>query len=60
MRTDGGNCFIAADTSDSNWWRVDLGSPGFELSSIKYWARNEAPTSGQGYNLQIIMEDEVR
>jgi hypothetical protein len=60
MRTDGGNCFIAGDTSDSNWWRVDLGSPGFELSNIKYRTRNDSPTSGQGYNLQIIMQDEVR
>jgi len=58
-RTDAGNCFIAADTSDSNWWRVDLGSPGFELSTIKYRTRNDAPTSGQGYNLQIIMQDEA-
>ena len=58
-RTNEGNCFHTADSSDNNWWRVDLGSPGFELSSIKYRTRNDC-CHNQGMNLQIILQDEVR
>jgi hypothetical protein len=58
LRTDGGNAFISGSQDTGNWWRVDLGSPGVDITQIKYRPRNDCCTN-QGQGLVITMEDKV-
>jgi len=56
INTGTGNAFISGSQAVGNWWRVDLGAPGFDIKTIKYRPRNDSPNQGQG--LQITMEDQ--
>ena len=56
------NAFITGNQASSNWWRVDLGAPGFDLKEIRFRGRNDCMggCTNQYSNLVITMEDKVR
>jgi len=53
------NAFITGNQASSNWWRVDLGAPGFDLKEIRFRGRNDCMggCTNQYSNLVITMED---
>ena len=59
-----GNAFITGNQDNSNWWKVDLGSPGFDIKEIKFRGRNDCAyvhnCPNQYAGLLITMEDKVR
>ena len=55
--THGGNAYHTGSPSAGNWWKVDL-QAGFDITSIKFGPRNDAPSQGAG--LIITMQDVVR
>jgi hypothetical protein len=56
--TTAGNCFHSGTDSVGNWWQVDLGVPGFQVTEIRFRSRNDCCGSYSSL-LQIIMLDKV-
>jgi len=56
-----GNAFITGNQDNSNWWKVDLGAPGFDIKEIKFRGRNDCAyvhnCPNQYAGLLITMED---
>ena len=56
--TSAGNAFYSGTSEVGNWWQVDLGHPGFQITEIRFRTRNDC--CGQDSSrLQIVMLDNV-
>ncbi len=52
------NSFYTGTTDIGNWWQVDLGHPGFQITEIRFRTRNDC-CGDHGSFLRIIMLDSV-
>jgi len=56
VNTGAGNCFHSGSPEAGNWWMVDLGFPGVDLTEIRYRYRNDGHAN-QGSALRITLLD---